>query len=311
MLDAIFATKLGMTQAWSTSGKRLAVTKCKADDNLIVGQQDAPVTDKSSRTWQKNRQTILEVGYGAKKQQNMKKPLRERVKKSGFSFGVKQIKGIRVNALEEESPLKIGDFVSVDQVLQPGDVVKVQGTSKGRGFAGAVKRHGFAGGPATHGQSDRERAVGSIGAGTDPGRVWKGKKMPGHFGDETKTVLGLVVLYVDPKTKEVWLSGPVPGANTSIVKIEKTGQKKNIKLDLVAAGLVDEKPVDEKPEEKADEKKQPEQESEKPTEKSAKEETKQQAAEEKQESKKKAEQKEAKQEKEESKAEKQAKKEDK
>jgi len=237
MLDAIFATKLGMTQAWSKSGKRLAVTKCKADDNLIVGQHQAPVTDKSSRTWQKNHQTILEVGYGTKKQQNMKKPLRERVKKSGFSFGVKQIQGLPYSKTEEESPLKTGDFVSLDQVLAVGDVVKVQGTSKGRGFAGAMKRHGFHGGPRTHGQSDRERAVGSIGAGTDPGRVWKGKKMPGHYGAETKTVHGLVVLHLDPETKEVWLSGPVPGFNTSTVKIEKTGQKRSVDLDLVAMGL--------------------------------------------------------------------------
>ncbi|MFH2118175.1 MAG: 50S ribosomal protein L3 [Candidatus Paceibacterota bacterium] len=237
MLDAIFATKLGMTQAWSKSGKRLAVTKCKADDNLIVGQQDTSITDKSSRTWNTNRQNIWEVGFGTKKLKNMDKPLQQRLHKSGFTYGVKQIKGIR-QAINEESPLKTGDFVSVNDVLTVGDVVKVQGTSKGRGFAGAMKRHGFHGGPATHGQSDRARAVGSIGSGTTPGRVWKGKKMPGHFGTETKTVHGLVVLYIDPETKEVWLSGPVPGARTSIVKIQKTGGKRKIELDLDSVGIM-------------------------------------------------------------------------
>jgi large subunit ribosomal protein L3 len=237
MLDAIFATKLGMTQAWSKSGKRLAVTKCKADENLIVGQHEASVTDKSSRLWNKNRQTILEVGFGTKKQKNMKKPLRTRMTKSGFSLGVQQIKGIHADAAQE-SPLKVGDSVSLDQVLAVGDVVKVQGVSKGRGFAGAMKRHGFHGGPATHGQSDRARAVGSIGSGTTPGRVWAGKKMPGHYGVDTKTVSGLVVLHIDPATKEVWLSGPVPGSITSILKIEKTGKKKSVELDLASLGLV-------------------------------------------------------------------------
>lgn len=236
MLDAIFATKLGMTQAWSKNGRRLAVTKCKADDNLIVGQQTAPVSDKSSRTWRNNPQLILEVGFGTKKQKNMKKPLRERLSKSGFSLGVKHIQGVRVSQ-NEESPLKIGDFVSVDQVLAVGDVVKVQGMSKGRGFAGAVKRYSFHGGPKTHGQSDRERATGSIGSGTTPGRVWPGKRMPGHYGVDTKTVSGLVVLHIDPATKEVWLSGPVPGSRTSIIRIQKTGQTRLVELDLASAGL--------------------------------------------------------------------------
>lgn len=236
MLDAIFATKLGMTQAWSKTGKRLAVTKCKADDNLIVGQHEASVTDKSARTWKQNRQMILEVGFGTKKLKNMHKPLRERLSKSGFSVGAKNIQGVRYTP-SEESPLKAGDFVSVDQVLAVGDVVKVQGTSKGRGFSGAVKRYGFAGGPKTHGQSDRHRAVGSIGAGTTPGRVWPGKRMPGHYGVDTKTVSGLVVLHIDPTTKEVWLSGPVPGANTSIVRIQKTGETRAVDLDLAAIGL--------------------------------------------------------------------------
>jgi large subunit ribosomal protein L3 len=100
-----------------------------------------------------------------------------------------------------------------------------------------MKRHGFHGGPATHGQSDRARAVGSIGQRTTPGRVWVGKKMPGHYGDEAKTVLGLVVVHIDPTTKEVWLSGPVPGSISSQVRITKTGQTKQVELDLSASGI--------------------------------------------------------------------------
>lgn len=248
MLDAIFATKLGMTQAWSKKGKRLAVTKCKVEPNAIVGVTETSVTDKSTRTWNKKPQTVVEVGYGAKKLKNMDKPLRNRMQKSGFSFGVKQIQGVRYDGAEE-SPIKVGDSVSLEQVLEVGDLVKVQGTSKGRGFAGAIKRHGFHGGPRTHGQSDRERAVGSIGAGTTPGRVWKGKKMPGHYGDDTRTVYGLTVLHIDPETQEVWLSGPVPGFNSSSVRIEKVGKKKPVELDLELMGLKKEEKVAETPKE--------------------------------------------------------------
>jgi len=240
MLDAIFATKLGMTQAWSKNGKRLAVTKCKVQPNAVVGQIETKVTDKSSRTWKKLPQTIIEVGCGTKKLKNVDKPLRTRLEKSGFAMGVAQVKGIKYDA-NTESPLKIGDSIALEQVLEVGDIVKVQGITKGRGFAGAVKRWGFHGGPKTHGQSDRERAVGSIGAGTSPGHVWKGKKMPGHFGVDARTVYGLTVLYIDKANQELWLSGPVPGFNSSSIRIEKTGKKKNVDLDLALIGLQIEK----------------------------------------------------------------------
>ena len=125
-----------------------------------------------------------------------------------------------------------------------GDVVAVQGTSKGRGFAGGVKRYHFHGGPRTHGQSDRQRAIGSIGSGTDPGRVWKGKRMAGHYGVESKTVKGLTVVYIDFDKRELWLSGPVPGAVNSILQIEKSGKKRDLSLDLAASGLEVESKVD-------------------------------------------------------------------
>jgi len=242
MLDAIFATKLGMTQAWSKTGKRLAVTKCKVQPNAVVGITETSVTDKSTRTWNKKPQTIIEVGYGAKKLKNMDKPLRTRLEKSGFSFGVSQIKGLKQSS-ETESPLKIGDSIVLEQVLEVGDLVKVQGVTKGRGFAGAMKRYGFHGGPKTHGQSDRSRAVGSIGPGTTPGRVWKGKRMPGHYGVDTKTVYGLTVLHIDLANQEIWLSGPVPGFNSSYLKIEKTGKKKPVELDLSLMSVKEEAPV--------------------------------------------------------------------
>ena len=136
-----------------------------------------------------------------------------------------------MKGVEVDENFKRGQTIKIDQVLEVGDVVAVQGVSKGRGFAGVVKRYGFHGGPRTHGQSDRQRAPGSIGSGTDPGRVWKGKKMSGHYGFETKTVSGLVVVNIDLDNREIWVSGPVPGHKNSIVRIKKTGVKKDIKLN--------------------------------------------------------------------------------
>ncbi|MDQ5951090.1 MAG: ribosomal protein [Patescibacteria group bacterium] len=238
MLTDFFATKLGMTQAWTKSGKRLAITRCKASDLPVVSVSTVKVIDTQDQNKPQVETQIAELGIGKKKLSSMKKPLREKLTKGGFSFGVAQLKGIRV---AESDSITAGSSLSVDQVLQIGDVVQVQGTSKGRGFAGAIKRHGFHGGPATHGQSDRARAVGSIGPGTTPGRVFVGKKMPGHYGVDIKTVSGLVVVHIDQETKEVWLSGPVPGVVFSQVKIRKTGENKVIELDRKASGIAEEK----------------------------------------------------------------------
>lgn len=226
MLNTIFATKVEMSQAWSEDGKRLPITKLKVSDNIVLSKRET-----------QDKQITLEIGYGHKKLKNVAKPLRSKIEKSGFSFGVKQVKGIKLLGEATEEVLKVGQTLNLNDVLTIGDVVEIQGNSKGRGFAGAVKRHGFHGGPKTHGQSDRERAVGSIGAGTTPGRVWKGKKMPGHYGCETKTVAGLVVVYIDQKNNELWINGPVPGHSTAIVRISKTGETKKIKLNLKHSGL--------------------------------------------------------------------------
>ncbi len=236
MVNTLFATKIGMSQAWTTSGKRVAVTRCKVQPNLVVAAH-TPKNVNSASDSANSQPTILEIGYGTKKLKNMTKPLRSKLEKSGFSVGARQLKGVTVSTTQEDESPAVGSTITVADVLSVGDMVKVQGTSKGRGFAGGIKRHGFHGGPKTHGQSDRERAVGSIGAGTYPGKVWKGKKMPGHYGVDTKTVSGLVVLHVDPNSQEVWLSGPVPGFQTSTVQITKTGKTKSIDLDAQASGI--------------------------------------------------------------------------
>lgn len=224
MITQVFATKQKMTQAWTKLGKRMAVTQLSVVNNVVVGQE---LNDEQ-------HPVSFEIGYGKKKLKNVDKPLRSRLEKGGFSVGVTTMKKV---AAEKDSTLKVGDTVNVNDVLTVGDVVKVQGITKGRGFAGAMKRHHFHGQQKTHGQSDRARAVGSIGQRTTPGRVFRGKRMPGHYGVETQTVLGLTVVYIDPVTQTVWLSGPVPGSMQSVVQITKTGLKKSIEIDEKASGI--------------------------------------------------------------------------
>lgn len=228
MLNTIFATKLEMSQAWSEDGKRLPITKLKVADNIVL----------SNKQTQDGR-TTLEVGYGAKKLKNMAKPQRANLEKLKVAAGVKQVRGVKWTAADEaETAPTLGSALPVAELLQVGDVVAVQGDSKGRGFAGGVKRHGFHGGPKTHGQSDRHRAVGSIGSGTTPGRVWKGKRMPGHYGCETKTVSGLVVVHIDAANGEIWLNGPIPGSRQAIVRVSKTGETREVKLHLPQSAQV-------------------------------------------------------------------------
>lgn len=247
MLNDIFVTKIGMTQAWTAAGKRVPVTRCRADKNSVVTVKSPKnVSDDAQQTM------IVELGFGAKKHKNMHKPLRAQLTKSGFSHGVTQIRGVHVAA--DEAP-EVGTTLTGLDVLSVGDVVTVRGISKGKGFAGAMKRHGFAGGPKTHGQSDRARAVGSIGAGTTPGRVWKGKKMPGRMGVNQKAIKNLIILHIDKQTGEIWLSGPVPGPLNSVLHITKTGTTKSVELHPEASGITvaTEEPQTEEPQAKVEE----------------------------------------------------------
>jgi len=235
----VLATKLGMTQAWTTDGKRLAVTRLKAADMMVVGSSAY------------DQYTVVELGVGQKKLKNTAKPMRSRLEKSGFSVSPRVVRGTRISEVADVP--QVGSFLSVVDHLAIGDIVSVQGTSKGHGFAGVVKRYGFAGGPKTHGQSDRHRAPGSIGNRTTPGRVFKNKRMPGHYGVDVISIPGLVVIHVDSEAKEVWVSGPVPGSYGSVVQLKKTGQTKKIKLDNVASGLPAEVKVEAEVEEVAEE----------------------------------------------------------
>jgi len=164
----------------------------------------------------------VQLAFGQKKK--AKAPILGHIKKSKSKIPAR-IKEARLND-EDELTLKVGDQVTIDQVLTDRDIVKATGISKGRGFAGVIKRHGFHSQPATHGASDRERAPGSIGAQT-PGKVIKGKKMPGHMGNATVSIKNLKVLKVDAPANQILVIGSVPGPVNAWIEIQKTGKKAN------------------------------------------------------------------------------------
>lgn len=117
--------------------------------------------------------------------------------------------------------VEVVDEIDFDKIAEVTKA-NVSGKTIGRGFAGAMKRYGFKGGPRTHGQSDRQRSVGSVGAGTDPGRVFKGKRLPGHYGNEIKTIMGVEIVSVDKPNKQIVFSGSVPGSRKNVLTIEIT-----------------------------------------------------------------------------------------
>ena len=181
MLQTIFGTKFNQDQTWTETGIRLPVTIIRT----------LPMKVSQIKTADKDGYQAIQVSLGAKKRE------------------------IREDAAE----MKVGDVIAAEAVLKVGDKVKVTGISRGKGFMGVVKRWGFKGGPKTHGQSDRLRAPGSIGQGTDPGRVHKGKKMAGRMGGAAVTVRNLTVVKVEGD--EVWVKGLVPGNKGGIVKVSK------------------------------------------------------------------------------------------
>ncbi|MBI3290299.1 50S ribosomal protein L3 [Candidatus Microgenomates bacterium] len=216
MVNAILGTKGKMTQAWTEDGHRVSVAIVKASPSVVT----------QVKTDDKDGYRAIQMGFGIRKDKNTSKPLQGHLNKTQSSNFKSQnyhryLREVRVEGEE----YNLGDEIKASDVLEAGDIVKVQGVSKGKGFAGGVKRWGFHGGPKTHGQSDRHRAPGSIGQGTTPGRVYKGKKMAGRMGGKQATTLNLTVL--DVSEDEVRLSGPIPGNPGGLVIIEKTGKDKN------------------------------------------------------------------------------------
>ncbi len=203
MITGILGKKIGMTQVFRDGGVVAAVTAIEA----------GPCTVTQIKTKAKEGYEAVQLGFGQAKRLN--RPQRGHLKKLG------PYRHLREFRVEDAAKIQLGNTVDVG-IFNPGDLVDVTGTSKGRGFAGVVKRHHFAGGPKSHGQSDRHRAPGSIGAGTDPGRVIKGLKMAGHMGNERVTVQKLQVVKADPERNLLLVRGAVPGARNGLLLIEKS-----------------------------------------------------------------------------------------
>ena len=171
---------------------------------------------------EKDGYTAVQLGVGTKSIKNFSKPLQNHLK--NVVKDKKLPRYLREVEVTQESDLKVGDEIKMGDVLKKGDIVAISGISKGKGFAGGVKRWGFAGGPKTHGQSDRERAPGSIGQRTTPGRIYKGKKMAGRMGSDRVTVKNVTIVDLDEINNLVAITGAVPGAPGALVFIKKIGE---------------------------------------------------------------------------------------
>jgi len=200
-MKALLAQKREMTQIYDEDGAVIPVTILDVSDVYVIGIKNS---DKDGYN-----ATIL--GKGKKK--NANKPEVGKYKKLGFVPNY--IKEIRDLVLETDENSKL-----TASLFQNGEIVSVTGSSKGKGFQGVMKRWNFHGGPKTHGQSDRWRAPGSIGSGTTPGRVYKGKKMAGRMGGEQITVKNLEVVFVDEKNELLGIKGAVPGNKGAFILIK-------------------------------------------------------------------------------------------
>lgn len=202
-----------MTSTYDARGRRVGATVVEITPNAVTQVKTKSGNDGYS---------AVQLAFGTKK--STKKPQIGHAKKAGLDQKVRWFREVPLASSGQE--LTPGTEITLNQVFSVGDSIKVAGISKGRGFAGGMKRHGFHGGPKTHGQSDRWRAPGSIGSGTTPGRVLKGKKMAGHMGVETVTVRGLEVIAVDKKNNLLTVKGGVPGYPGALLTLTKLGRIK-------------------------------------------------------------------------------------
>jgi len=205
-------------------GKKVGMTQVIKEDGLVVPVtvvEAGPCYVTQVRTLERDGYRAVQLGFEPAKPKHLTKGQRGHLKLAG----VPDLRYLRELRTREDEQYELGQEIRVD-IFQPGEHVDVEARSKGRGFAGVVKRHSFAGGPRTHGQSDRERAPGAIGACAAPGKIWKGKRMPGHMGGEQVTVSNLEVVLVDPERNLLAVRGSVPGPNGGIVLIKVARKQK-------------------------------------------------------------------------------------
>ncbi len=207
MSMGLFGIKLGMTRVFLKDGTAVPVTAIKVPKHIIT----------AIRTLEKDGYNAVQVGAFEVKEKKLTKPEIGHLKKAGVVL-VRRLKEFRV---DNPNDYQVGQEIKLEDVFKPGDLVDVVGISKGRGFAGTMKRWDFGGFPKSHGHR-YHRAVGSIGQRTDPGRVWKGKRMAGHWGAEKIRVQSLLVVDVLPDKGVILVKGSVPGHPKGILIVEKS-----------------------------------------------------------------------------------------
>jgi large subunit ribosomal protein L3 len=215
--EGLLGRKVGMTQVFGEDGSHLPVTVIQA----------GPCTVTAVRSKATDGYDALQLGFETKTK-NVTKPMQGHFKK----LGVGAVRVVRELRLDKSAAEKLGDYAIGQnltvEIFAAGEVVDVVGVSKGKGFQGGVKRHNWKGGEASHG-SMFHRAPGSIGASSDPSRVWPGHKLPGRMGGDRRTVLNLSVVRVLPEQNLVLIRGAVPGANGSLVMVRKSVKTKAAK----------------------------------------------------------------------------------
>jgi large subunit ribosomal protein L3 len=208
-LQGIIGKKLYQSSGFLEDGTRVPLTAVVTKGNFV----------SQIKTTEKEGYNSLQLGFGTKK-----RPLKREIN-HGKKAGLTQTPRFFREFKGEELAGELGQEILAADVFKPGDIIDVTGVSKGKGYAGVVKRHHFKGGPRTHGQSDRERAPGSIGQTTTPGRVYKGKRMAGRMGHTQATVKNLEIIEITDDGV-VLVKGLIPGAVNTIVSVKKTGENK-------------------------------------------------------------------------------------
>jgi large subunit ribosomal protein L3 len=207
MIQALLGRKLGMTRIFDENGVVTASTLVEAGPCFIT----------QLRTAETDGYVAVQLGFGAKPRPT--RPQKGHLRKAGLPDrqGLEALREVPADSIDD---LELGARIDAS-MFEQGEIVDVIGTSKGKGFAGVMKRHNFSGGPKTHGQSDRWRHSGSVGSGTTPGRTFKNMRMAGHLGDARVTVKNLRILSVDPERNLVALRGAIPGPKGGLVLIRK------------------------------------------------------------------------------------------
>jgi large subunit ribosomal protein L3 len=208
----ILGKKVGMTSVFDEAGKSVPVSVIEA----------GPCKITQIKTNGTDRYCAVQLGYESVREDRAKKPRLGHLKKAGVS-PLRWLKEFRIQDDEKVSQYQLGQEIRVD-IFKPGDYVDITGNSKGRGFQGVVKRHGFTGLRATHGANEYFRRPGSIGTNTFGSNVKKGKKFPGHYGNERITILNLKVIKVDPQENLLVIEGAIPGAKGGLLTIRKTNR---------------------------------------------------------------------------------------